>query len=58
MQPTLSLAPLLALLERGEFDLVALGRASLADPEWAAKLADGRHADISPYGKASGSVLH
>jgi 2,4-dienoyl-CoA reductase-like NADH-dependent reductase (Old Yellow Enzyme family) len=57
-QPTLSLAPLVGLLERGEFDLVALGRASLADPEWAAKLAGGRPAEISPYGREAHSVLH
>jgi 2,4-dienoyl-CoA reductase-like NADH-dependent reductase (Old Yellow Enzyme family) len=57
-QPTLSLAPLVALLERGEFDLVALGRASLADPEWAVKLADGRPAEISPYARTAHGVLH
>jgi 2,4-dienoyl-CoA reductase-like NADH-dependent reductase (Old Yellow Enzyme family) len=57
-QASLSLAPLLTLLERGEFDLVALGRASLADPGWAAKLADGRPGQISPYDRAAHAVLH
>ena len=40
VQPSLTLAPLVDLLERGEFDLVAVGRAVLADPEWAAKVSD------------------
>ena len=29
-------------LDRGEFDLIAIGRALLADPEWPAKVRDGR----------------
>ena len=41
-QTSLTLAPLVDLLTRGEFDLVALGRAVLADPYWGAKVADGR----------------
>jgi 2,4-dienoyl-CoA reductase-like NADH-dependent reductase (Old Yellow Enzyme family) len=36
-------------LQAEEFDLVALGRALLADPEWANKMRDGRAADIIPY---------
>jgi 2,4-dienoyl-CoA reductase-like NADH-dependent reductase (Old Yellow Enzyme family) len=51
-QPSLTLAPLAGLLERGEFDLVAVGRAVLSDPEWAAKVADGRLSDIRPYDKS------
>ncbi|WP_067690300.1 NADH:flavin oxidoreductase [Nocardia jejuensis] len=35
--------------ERGEFDLVAVGRALLADPEWVNKVRDGRLADIVPF---------
>jgi 2,4-dienoyl-CoA reductase-like NADH-dependent reductase (Old Yellow Enzyme family) len=57
-QPTLSLAPLVDLLNRGEFDLVALGRAVLADPEWAVKLDDGRLAEIRPYAKSADAVLY
>ncbi|MGX1806656.1 NADH:flavin oxidoreductase [Nocardia sp. NPDC055321] len=34
---------------RGEFDLVAVGRALLADPEWVNKVRDGRLADIVPF---------
>jgi 2,4-dienoyl-CoA reductase-like NADH-dependent reductase (Old Yellow Enzyme family) len=55
--PTLTLAPLVELLRRGEFDLVALGRAVLADPEWARKLTDAQLAEIRPYDKSASSVL-
>lgn len=33
---------LMRRFDRGDFDLVAIGRALLADPHWAAKLRDGR----------------
>jgi 2,4-dienoyl-CoA reductase-like NADH-dependent reductase (Old Yellow Enzyme family) len=56
-QPSLTLAPLVDLLNRGEFDLVALGRAVLADPYWAAKVADGRLGEIRPYDKSADSCL-
>ena len=57
-QSSLSLAPLVELLKRGEFDLVAAGRAVLADPEWAAKVADGRLSDIRPYDKSADATLY
>jgi 2,4-dienoyl-CoA reductase-like NADH-dependent reductase (Old Yellow Enzyme family) len=57
-QSTLTLAPLVALAERGEFDLVASGRAVLADPEWAAKVAAGRLDEIRPYDKSADAVLY
>ena len=57
VQPSLTLAPLVDLLERGEFDLVAVGRAVLADPAWAAKVADGRLSDIRPYDKSADATL-
>ncbi len=44
-----SLDGLLARLEAGEFDLVAVGRALLADPEWAAKVRDGRFEALSDF---------
>lgn len=40
---------LLDRLESNEFDLVAVGRALLQDPEWAAKVLDGRFADLTAY---------
>jgi 2,4-dienoyl-CoA reductase-like NADH-dependent reductase (Old Yellow Enzyme family) len=57
-QASLTLAPLITLAERGEFDLVATGRAVLADPEWAAKVATGRLEEIRPYEASSGAVLY
>ncbi|MFJ9030090.1 NADH:flavin oxidoreductase [Streptomyces sp. NPDC102274] len=41
--------PLLDRLERDEFDLVAVGRALLADPEWAAKTIEGRADELVPF---------
>ncbi|MDQ0795386.1 NADH:flavin oxidoreductase [Streptomyces sp. B1I3] len=40
---------LLSRLERDEFDMVAVGRALIADPEWAEKTLRGRAADITPF---------
>ncbi|MFB5763834.1 NADH:flavin oxidoreductase [Paenibacillus medicaginis] len=40
---------LLEKLERGEFDLVAIGRALLADPAWASKIHDGRIDELTPF---------
>ena len=36
-------------LERGEFDLVGVGRALIANPEWAAKAKAGALADLRPF---------
>ncbi|MEU0148456.1 NADH:flavin oxidoreductase [Streptomyces sp. NPDC006288] len=41
---------LLDRMERDEFDMVAIGRALIADPEWAAKTLRGRTEDITPFG--------
>ena len=43
---------LLERLERDEFDLVAIGRALLADPAWPAKVRAGRTDDIIPFTRA------
>ncbi|MFJ9775065.1 NADH:flavin oxidoreductase [Kitasatospora sp. NPDC101157] len=48
---------LLDRLERDEFDLVAVGRALLQDPEWAAKVLGGRFADLRPYDASAISTL-
>ncbi|RFA10213.1 12-oxophytodienoate reductase [Subtercola boreus] len=57
-QPTLSIAPLLELFEQGEFDLVALGRSVLADPEFTEKLRTGRAGEIRAYQKDDESTLY
>ncbi|MCZ4077866.1 NADH:flavin oxidoreductase [Rhodococcus sp. H36-A4] len=48
---TTSLDPLLAQFERGEFDIVAVGRALLADPEWVNKVQQGRLDDRIPFAR-------
>lgn len=49
---------LLRQYENGEFDLVAVGRALLSDPEWVLKLRDGRTAEHIPYSNEHRTVLH
>ncbi|MET7515333.1 NADH:flavin oxidoreductase [Streptomyces sp. NBC_01445] len=44
---------LLDRLERDEFDMVAVGRALLQDPEWAAKVLEGRFDELKPYDAAA-----
>jgi 2,4-dienoyl-CoA reductase-like NADH-dependent reductase (Old Yellow Enzyme family) len=44
-------------LERGDFDLVALGRALLADPLWLEKLREGRTDEFMAYDPAMRATL-
>ncbi len=44
---------LLDRLERDEFDMVAIGRALLQDPEWAAKVLADRLDELKPYDAAA-----
>ncbi|WKN61170.1 NADH:flavin oxidoreductase (plasmid) [Rhodococcus opacus] len=53
-----SIEELLDRAERDEFDLVAVGRALIADPEWARKALDGRLEDAEPYDAALLETLH
>ncbi|TXS41114.1 12-oxophytodienoate reductase [Streptomyces sp. uw30] len=48
---------LLDRLEAEEFDFVAVGRALLQDPEWAAKVLDGRFGELAPYDAAALKTL-
>lgn len=52
-----SIDDLLDRLERDEFDLVAVGRALLQDPEWAAKVLAGRLDELKPYDAAALKTL-
>ena len=47
------LSELEARVQRGEFDLVAVGRALLSDPHWAAKVRDGRSSELAPFSPES-----
>ncbi|MGA8011699.1 MAG: NADH:flavin oxidoreductase [Candidatus Acidiferrales bacterium] len=40
---------LLEMLSRGDFDLVAVGRAMLADSSWAAKVRSSRFVELNPF---------
>ncbi|GHF57083.1 oxidoreductase [Kitasatospora xanthocidica] len=51
--PVQGIDNLLDRLERDEFDLVAVGRALLQDPQWAAKVLSGRFTDLQPYDAAA-----
>lgn len=44
-----SLDRLMEMLARGDFDLVAVGRALLQDWEWARKIREGRAGELAPY---------
>jgi 2,4-dienoyl-CoA reductase-like NADH-dependent reductase (Old Yellow Enzyme family) len=52
------LEDLLARFERGEFDLVAVGRALLQDPAWVEKIREGRREEIRPFEAASLKTLY
>lgn len=46
-----SIDNLLERLGRGEFDLVAVGRAIIANPDWANKIANGHSSELAAYNK-------
>ena len=48
---------LLDSLERGEYDMVAVGRALLQDPQWAAKVLAGRADELKPFDGAALKTL-
>ncbi|MFC6197342.1 NADH:flavin oxidoreductase [Ponticaulis profundi] len=44
-------------LDKGEFDLVAVGRALLQDPHWATKVKEGRESELKDYDGAAIKTL-
>ncbi len=44
-----SLDNLITRMEHGEFDLVAVGRALIANPDWANKVKEGKISELKPY---------
>lgn len=54
----LEIGELIERLEREEFDLVAVGRALLADPAWASKVRDGRFDELIPFTSESEKILY
>ncbi|MFF7444441.1 NADH:flavin oxidoreductase [Streptomyces sp. NPDC008122] len=55
--PVQGIDDLLDRLERDEFDMVAVGRALLQDPQWAAKVLAGRTDELKPYNAAAVKTL-
>ncbi|RRJ56262.1 12-oxophytodienoate reductase, partial [Pseudomonas aeruginosa] len=45
-------------LENGEFDLVAVGRAILADPEWTMKIKKGKVNELKSFTKDAQEKLY
>jgi 2,4-dienoyl-CoA reductase-like NADH-dependent reductase (Old Yellow Enzyme family) len=52
-----SIDPLLERLERGEFDLVGVGRALISNPDWAARVRRGDQASLNPFSGADLTTL-
>ena len=48
---------LLVRLGANEFDLVAVGRALIVDPEWADKVREGRFSEILPFSREALKTL-
>lgn len=55
---TRPLSDLIERLDRGEFDLVAVGRALLQDPEWTKKVKDGREDELADYDAKALATLY
>lgn len=51
------LEKLIERMERDEFDLIAVGRALIGDPNWAAKIRNGAGADLQDFDAASLGTL-
>ena len=52
-----SLDELVRRLERGDFDLVAVGRALLQDPNWAVKVRQGRTDELMDFERSAMETL-
>lgn len=53
-----SLDRLEKMLDRGDFDLVAVGRALLQDPAWLVKIRDGRHGELAAFDRSAMGTLY
>ena len=52
-----SLDELLRRLDRGDFDLVAVGRALITDPQWVQKVRDGLHGQLLDFSPSALATL-
>ncbi len=53
-----SLDRLIEMMERGDFDLIAVGRALLQDPEWVQKVRDGRMSELKEFSREALATLY
>ena len=53
-----SLDRLEEMLDRGDFDMVAVGRALLQDPEWVVKIREGRQSELSAFDRTAMATLY
>lgn len=52
-----SIDGLLERMDRNEFDLVAVGRALIVDPDWVAKVRAGRHGELKSFDRGALATL-
>ncbi len=53
-----SLDRLVEMMERGDFDLIAVGRALLQDPDWAEKIRTDRSGDLKEFSRDAMATLY
>jgi 2,4-dienoyl-CoA reductase-like NADH-dependent reductase (Old Yellow Enzyme family) len=53
-----SLDELFERMDKGEFDMVAVGRALLQDPQWATKVKEGRFDELKNYSADALATLY
>ena len=53
-----SLDQLAMMMERGDFDLIAVGRALLQDPDWAEKIRTGRASELKEFSRDAMATLY
>ncbi|WP_413712525.1 NADH:flavin oxidoreductase [Rhizobium sp. Rhizsp82] len=56
--PVGNIEDLLRRMRYEEFDLIAIGRALLSDPDWPLKIRDGRVSELKPFDKTSLGALN
>ncbi|MGB7406354.1 MAG: 12-oxophytodienoate reductase, partial [Pacificimonas sp.] len=54
---TRPIADIIERLDKGEFDMIAVGRALLQDPHWASKVKEGRHDELEEFDAKSFATL-
>ncbi|MEC7289546.1 MAG: NADH:flavin oxidoreductase [Pseudomonadota bacterium] len=55
---TRPIADVIERLDKGEFDMVAIGRALLQDPHWAQKIKEGRTSELADYDAKALATLY